>query len=78
MKHYPGTNPGDDPESYTLEGAKATSHNCALCTGHGLAPVYANRYQGSSVEYEPDRNGKLKPVVLRGPRTAFVRPAERS
>ncbi len=65
MKYYPGTNPGDDVEGYTLEGAKAKSFNCNLCSGHGFAPVYRTDYQGSPVDYRTDSEGKLHAVILR-------------
>ncbi len=65
MKYYPGTNPGDDTEGYTLDGAKALSFNCGMCCGQGLAPIYRTDYQGSSVEIETDSDGKLKQVALR-------------
>ncbi len=65
MKYYPGTNPGDDVESYTLEGAMAQSFNCALCSGNGFAPIFRTDYLGKSVEIKADREGKLQQMALR-------------
>ncbi len=66
MKYYPGTNPGDDAESYTLEGAMSQSFNCVLCSGHGMAPAYRTDYQGSVIVQEFDSDGSPCSVLLRG------------
>ncbi len=57
--------PGDDPNGYTLDGARALSRNCHFCHGEGLATIFNPRYTGSAVGYVFDRQGNRKPVCMR-------------